>query len=223
MAVIAQWNGVRVVAFNKSGHTSLINMFLTPKNAELSRGNKPMVINSSDRAKEVGAYRGDINACQSWPKPDAILAFFRDPFRRSLSAYQHFLVRTLKERDGVRTVGRKSFEDLGFTAGMTFREFVFHLPKIDLNKDAHLEPQFTSLDSATPPDTQVYIYRLEDINDNWAKIVEAHDLSSTTDVANYNTASYDPTPYMFDADVTAIISDLYKADETIWGNCGSMH
>ena len=212
MAVVAQWGPVRVVAFNKCGHTSVINMFLTPRGETPVRG-RSAVLNSGEEAKKLGAYRGDLAACKEWPDPELVVAFFREPIRRALSAYQHFIVRT----------SRKPFQDLGFTADMSFKDFVMHLRKIDLSADAHLEPQFLAFDQATPKNTRATLYRIEDLDLAWPNMVKELGLNCTTEVMHYNQGNYDPYQYITDPEIVEVIDDLYQSDNMVWHYLGDVH
>ena len=179
MAVVAQWNGVRVVGFQKCGHTSIINMFLTPVDDSIERGKAALIVNSQDQAAKVGAYRGDLAAAQTWPEPHTTIAFFREPIRRLLSAYQHFIVRTT----------RSPFIDMGFRSGMAFHEFCAHFITVDPTLDNHLKPQNLSFNEALVG--RALIYKLEYLDAIWPQLVEHLGLKCTKEVARFNAAEYD--------------------------------
>jgi len=214
VAVVAQRNGVRLIAFQKCGHTSLINMFLTPADMPLVRGDAPAIRNSGDEAAAINAYRGDIVAAQNWPKPDLTIAFFRNPLLRALSAYEHFIVRTLKVIDGVSTLGRQSFTDLGFTADMDFAAFVLHLRNINLKADNHLKPQSTSFIEAYN-DEEVYAGQLEQLDTIWPLIVAQYGLDCTLEIPRYNEAEY-ITHKRLSGVRLSMFKELYARDYAFW-------
>ena len=153
MAVAAQRGRYRVVAFNKCGHTSIINMFLTPPDQSVVRGAMPAVQVSSDVPVEQ-VYKGFAEDVDNWPEPAYTIAFFRQPARRMLSVYQHFIVRTMQKE--LTTAGYTAFTKLGFDASMTFPVFCRHLRSIDLDADLHLKPQVTSLNAAVGGELRTY-------------------------------------------------------------------
>jgi len=213
VAVVAQRNGVRVVAFQKCGHTSIINMFLTPADMSIVRGDAPAVRNSGDEAAAIGAYRGSLAVSLNWPKPEFTIAFFREPIRRTLSAYQHFVVRTLKDIGGVKTLGRRSFTDLGYDADMTFPEFCGHLQYVNLQADNHLRPQTEALMVAGYG--TVFGRQLEELSYEWPILVDFLELDCTKEVATFNAAEYDVTEHLAGNHV-AIIEQLYEDDYILW-------
>ncbi len=157
MSVLVQRDGVRIVTFQKCGHTSIVNMFQTPKGQEIVRGTMPAVHMSNDPAPTI--YKG-FDA-STWPCPYLTLAFFREPSKRILSTYEHFIVRTAKV--SLATAGRKTFADMGFDLEMTFTEFCGHLQHVDLSLDKHLKPQSKSFFAALTSD-KYHTYKLEQLN-----------------------------------------------------------
>jgi hypothetical protein len=207
VAVVAQRDGVRVIAFQKCGHTSIINAFLTPLDAEVQRGipGVPLIRNSGDEAAAIGAYRGDVVAAHSWPKPELTIAFFRNPLARALSAYEHFFVRgTL----------RTQFEELGFKLSMEFPDFALHLRNIDLNADPHLRPQTTSYMAAGLHDN-IYAGQLEQIDVTWPLLVDQHNLDCSKQMPRYNAATYETEDRLTGARLL-LFEDLYKDDYLLW-------
>lgn len=223
MAVIAQRNGVRVVAFQKCGHTSIINMFLTPADMPLVRGTAP-ALRSDD------AYRGYAEDTQDWPEPELTLAFFRNPLIRALSAYEQFIVRGIQRplaspvisfgddhvvAPGVPSLGRQSFTDLGFTADMEFKDFCLHLRNIDLNADNHLKPQATSYMQAYGNPGQVYSGQLEQLDITWPLLVDQYGLNCTKEVPQYNAAKYETKDRLTGVHLD-LFKKLYAQDYRFW-------
>jgi len=198
MAVIAQRDGVRVVAFQKCGHTSIINMFLTPADVPLVRGG----------AIPDDAYRGTVEKARSWPEPRLTIAFMRNPLMRAFSAYDHFIIRTQ----------RASIMALGFTPDMSFTQFITHLGEIDLTADEHLKPQWLSFIEACAS-LDVYGGQLEQLDTTWPLIVDQYGLDCTKEIPHYNRAERD---YMWDTEdrlprsVLAAFKVLYATDYACW-------
>jgi len=210
VAIIAQRNGVRVVAFQKCGSTSIINMFLTPAGMPLIRGtapalNTPSVRNTGDEAAAIGGHRGDAAAAQDWPKPELTIAFFRNPLMRILSAYEHFLVRTVRD----------PFLELGFTTDMDFPKFCLHLRNIDLSIDNHLKPQIQSYTEASGLPPQVYGGQLEQLDITWPLLVEQYGLDCTLEIPQYNAAEYETEGRLTGARLD-LFKQLYAADYRMW-------
>ena len=214
MSVVAQRDGVRVVAFNKCGHTSIINMFLTPADKELVRGAAPAIRISNAAPVLQEVYRGTAMDAQHWPEPELTITFFRNPLQRALSAYEHFIIRTLDEVDGVPTLGRESFTKLGFTVGMSWYEFCAHLGKIDLSADDHLKSQAQSFTEVFTGG-EVYGGQLEQLSTTWPLIVDQYGLDCTKEVPQYNEAKYDRERMLSTAAYTRF-DQLYGADRRYW-------
>ena len=213
MAVVAQRDGVRVIAFQKCGHTSIINMFLTAPGDEVVRGAKPAVLLSGpDYPPPAKVYKG--SSAHDWPKADITIAFFRHPLQRTYSTYEHFIIRTLVHPlISAPSLGRKQFTELGFKANMSIEDFCEHLTTIDLDYDKHLKPQATSFNELRTDN--VWMGRLENLNEQWPLLVESLRLPCAKEVAHFNAASYEsyqPGPHV------QIIEDLYAEDYELWHN-----
>ena len=211
MAVIVQRGGVRVVAFQKCGHTSIVNMFLAPAGEPLVRGRS---------VPHDYALRGDVEAALSWPRPHLTIAFFRNPLQRALSTYEHFIKRTLihpeESNGGPLSLGRQSFTDLGFHPNMEFKDFILHLRNIDLSADKHLKPQHLSFDEALAS-VDVYGGQLEQLNTTWPLIVDQYGLDCTKEVAQYNKAEYEQID-IGEARL-GLFKQLYATDYRYWEAC----
>ena len=207
MSVIVQRDGIRIITFQKCGHTSIVNMFQTPAGQDIVRGTTPAVLISG--ADMPVMYKG-FDASE-WPEPRLTLAFFREPVKRARSAYEHFIVRTAKAGlVGLATADHESFTKLGFNLKMTFTEFCEHLHHIDLNLDNHLKPQTTSFIAAL--NGANYIYKLEDLSVCWPRLVKELDLPCTTHVVRFNEAKYDTTQQ------DDSINQLYADDYDLWSH-----
>jgi len=218
MTVLAQRGGVRVVAFNKAGHTSIINSFLTPRKKKIMRGGTPALLNTSDEASHIGGYRGDLTNCHEWPKPEIIVSFIRNPVRRALSAYQHFMVRKItKSADGTQTFGRQSFADLGFVIGMTFPQFCEHLATVDLLVDAHLRPQVSDLAEAgaLAECNSFIIAPLEKFDTIWPLVMSELNVDCPLQPAHMNAGKYHPDEFLH-GDADDILKELYSEDWNLW-------
>lgn len=222
MSVVAQREARRVITFQKCGHTSVINMFMTPAGQSVARGATPAVRISGQPVPEV--YKGFSDAVSHWPPAKVSIAVFRNPFERALSAYQHFIVRTLqsdevvvgaagtsKKYGGVPTQGRTTFTQLGFDHEMSFSDFVQHLGSIDLCYDKHLKPQAISFREAASG--LVHGIQLEQLHVQWPLLVRAFDLPCTTEVAEFNAADYtaDSDHWSY-----ALVTQLYADDLKLW-------
>ena len=204
MTVLAQRDGVRVAAFNKCGGTSIINTFMSRRNEN------PDFPNSNDRARAIGGYQGDLTNSQDWPEPRVLVAFMRDPARRALSAYQHFLVR--KER--------YKFKELGFEFGMSFPAFVDHLLTVNLSADKHISPCVPDL-LAAGGDCHYIVAPLEFINEAWPLIMDGVGLVDVPDIiAWHNKGSYNPDDFMT-AELREKLRELYLQDFNLW--CATYH
>jgi hypothetical protein len=196
MTVLAQRDGVRVVAFNKCGHTSIINTFMSTKED---------LPNTTDRARALGGYQGDLTNFQDWPEPEVIVSFLRNPAHRALSAYHHFCVR--KER--------YKFKELGFEFGMSFPDYVDHLLTVDLTVDAHLAPFIDDL--VTAGGDRVYVLApLELIGECWPIAMDNVGLADVPrEVLHKNKGGYQAEDYMR-FDLHEKLRGLYCEDYNLW-------
>ena len=206
MTVLAQRDKVRVAAFNKCGNSSIITTFMTAVPGE-QKYSPPGILNTVDRARNIGGYQGDLTNCHDWPQPDVVIAFMRNPAYRALSAYQHFLVRR----------ERYKFKELGFTFGMPFDEFVAHLLTVDLTYDPHLAPQIDDLVEAGGELCDYLLAPLELIGECWTEIMDNVGLGGAVPrtVLHNNKGDYNPddfmTPELYDT-----LCELYSQDYNLW-------
>lgn len=229
--IIAQRHGVRVVGFRKCGHTSIINTFCTlreefvedkppssPWSKELGDDSqRPAILNTTDRTQRANAYRGYLDTAEDWPEPHTVVGFIRDPARRALSAYQHFIVRTFNLRDGIRTVGRESFEQMGFTADMTFEDYVDHLGKVDLSLDLHIEPYYNQMPAAGTRNSRFVLAPLELISEFWPALIDDLGLDDVPrGVWHKNKGGYDSKTVLTDELADRIRDGIYSQDYSLW-------
>jgi hypothetical protein len=214
MSIVAQRDGVRVIAFRKCGHTSIINTFMsTPEDkAPSNSAAGPVVVNSTDKVKALNAYRGMIPAQEDWPEPDIILSFLRNPVTRALSAYQHFFIRN----PGFRGMSfRESLLAAGFTEDMSFEDYVAHLETLTLDEDPHIKPQYPDLEAAGGSDYEYVVAPLEMIDVCWPLMMAEFDVNCPMQVLHENRGGYDPESYLT-PDLTQRLKVLYSNDYGLW-------
>jgi hypothetical protein len=229
--ILAQRHGVRVVGFRKCGHTSIINTFCTlrsefeatetapstPWSKEPGdNSTRPAILNTTDRTQRAEAYRGYLDTAENWPEPHTVVGFIRDPVRRALSAYQHFIIRTSKLADGARTVGRESFHCMGFTPDMDFAQYCEHLGKIDPSNDPHIEPYYDRMPATGTENSRFLLAPLELISEVWPAFVEDLGLDDVPlGVWRQNRGGYKPDKYLTD-EVVDQVRTIYSADYRLW-------
>jgi hypothetical protein len=208
MTVLAQRDKVRVAAFNKCGNSSIITTFMTAVPGEQwTKYSPPGILNTVDRARNIGGYQGDLTNFHEWPKPEVVIAFLRNPARRALSAYQHFLVR--KER--------YKFKELGFTFGMSFPDFVDHLLTVDLTADPHISPQTPDLIEAGGDFCSYLLAPLEMIGECWPIAMDNVGLGDVVPRVpiHDNKGDYDPGEFMT-LELHDKLRELYSEDYNLW-------
>lgn len=212
MTAIAQREHVRVVAFNKCGHTSIINTFMSHRDGFVNP--EPATVNSHEVRRAEGYVGNLIDVdLSTWPEPEVVIAFLRNPVYRVLSAYQHFFVRTMLSISIVRF--RDNFQKVGFTRGMSFSEFVDHLLTVDLTFDPHLSPCIPDLISVGG-DRQYLLAPLELIGDCWPLAMDNVGLADVpSQVYHKNKGDYNPDDYLT-PDLYDAIRELYSEDYNLW-------
>jgi len=200
MAVVAQRDGVRVVAPQKCGHTSIINTFTTPVGEHVARG-----------ARRLEALHGASDTTKDWPAPLATVLYTRHPLARIWSVYKHL----------VREKFREQFEVLGvhsLTPFETFCEAVIACP--DLAFDLHLKPQWDSMREARVG--TMWLARLEEANWKWPQMCATFDLDCTHNLVSFNKSSDStPWPRAYHRMNRSTINDLlncYGVDMDYWEN-----
>jgi hypothetical protein len=229
--IMAQRHGVRVVGFRKCGHTSIINTFCTlrsefeatesapstPWSKEPGdKSTRPAILNTSDRTRRAEAYRGYLDQAKHWPEPHTVIGFIRDPARRTLSAYQHFIVRTAKLAEGIRTVGRESFERMGFTPDMDFAQYCHHLEKVNLSDDPHIEPYYDRLAATGTKNSRFVLAPLELISEVWPAVINDLGLDDVSlKVWHQNQGGYRTEKFLTD-EMIEQVRGLYSQDYQLW-------
>ncbi len=126
MSHCLQRNGVRLVAFNKCGHASIINTFNAAPGEKPQRGPSGL---------DPVTLKGDYKKAETWPEPVVTLAYFRHPLARIASVWNKLM----------RDTWYTSFHAYGFEKGMSFEAFCKHVMFIrDQPLDPHLRPQAES-------------------------------------------------------------------------------
>jgi hypothetical protein len=183
-------------------------MFCTPLDQSVVRGAKSEVLRGSA-----------AEAIDIWPYPALTIAFYRNPLDRALSAYEHFIKRTLvypeESNGGPLSLGRQNFTDMGFTSDMEFKDFALHLRNVDLELDLHLKPQSNSFDETTTHSTRTATYQLEQLDELWPEIVNKHALDCSTEVVSFNAAQYETKDRLSGARL-GIFEDMYQDDYERW-------
>jgi hypothetical protein len=197
-----QIHGVRIVAFNKCGHTSVINTFKTGAG------------NVSDRSakKPDGMLQGNGHAAERWPEPIVTIAYFRHPLARVAAVWNHL----------VRGHHYTPFKAMGFTRDMEFVPFCQHLLWIrDDYLDPHVEHQNLQFRQARGWLGETQIFRLDEISTCWPQMVRTWGLECTTNVAHLNNNSYPegkPWTALFDGheQIAFDLMQMYREDHQIW-------
>jgi hypothetical protein len=196
MAVVNQKGGIRVVAPNKCGHTSVINMFRTRRDKE---------------PESVKLHKHCRDDFSEWPAAKYTLIFFRDPLARAVSAYEHFIARTLRI-NARRKSGYSNFAHYGFTPEMKFLEYVKHLATIDISCDPHLLPQSDSL--LRSGSGELIVGQLERFAEQWPLLVDYLGLDCSKQIEHINKAKYDRSgaDYRGFDEAAALIREVYAID-----------
>ena len=229
MTNVVQRNGVRIVAFNKSGHASIVNTFSCSAGKDPQRG---------ERGLEV--LRGTWDKAKDFPQPHVTITYFRHPLARVASVYNYFftlareeqmskkffggLFPTLEPKDLQAKIGktefRKNLSAMGFTQTMSFQQFCNHLVhgRVNLSDDLHLRRQADSLRECGNEDSCTYYRRLEDIATVWPRMVDELKLDCTKKIAHFNNKKYTKWEVMFMGltHLRAEVKKLYKEDFEIW-------
>lgn len=202
MTLLAQRDGVRVVAFQKCGHTSIINTFLQRREGFVNP--EPAVITQTNWAHD--GVRGYPEQAVDWPEPRLLIAVIRSPLRRALSAYMHFMQR--KERDNLTR--------LGFKFGCGLNQYVNHLKTVDLREDQHIAPYAFDVVDATNDKYPTIVIPLELIDVMWPIVIAKEGLYDVPlkpwhkNPGHYNYEDV-MTPY-----AESVLSEIYSKDCNLW-------
>jgi len=201
MSHVLQRDGVRIIAFNKCGHTSVVNTFKCKRGDVVNRGHQGLEV--------LQGKPGDV---QDWPQAAVTVAYFRHPLARIASVYMNLVVKTFRE----------NFSQIGMHAHMTFQDFCETLLENSdwLVNDDHLAPQYDNYQTAADG-TSEYVSRLEEISMRWPLMVQAFSMDCTTQIAYFNRGDY-KWPLMYHRHskplVNALLS-LYGLDYATWRDC----
>lgn len=198
MGQVVQRNGVRLVAFQKCGHTSLINTFVTPPTFTVERG-----------ARHLEAKHGDSKTVGDWPVPVVTVAFFRNPLARTWSVYNHL----------VRDNFRDEFSCLGIDQSSPFDQFCEAIVSCDdLSFDNHLKPQVQSFREAAKG--SYWVARLEEAEWKWPRMCRVFQLDCTTKLARFNIADYSHpwtrAYHRMDRKLLNALLACYAGDNDVW-------
>jgi hypothetical protein len=193
-----------MVAFNKCGHTSIVNSFMTAPGSPVDRA-------ATQLRKDT--LIGNYHKAQQWPEPVVTIAYFRHPLARIASVWNHL----------IRHNWYTSFKELGFTKEMPFDAFCKHLLFIrDDFLDPHLEEQSISFRACRAWLGDTAIYRLDEISTAWPQMCRTWDLDCTTNVAHMNRRDYPegkPWTAMYkDKQVMFDLLHMYREDLQIWSD-----
>ncbi len=214
MSVVVQRNGVRIVAFNKSGNTSIVNTFQCPFGGTPQRGVRNLEVLKAPSSSD-------------FPEPIVTIAYFRHPLARLASVYNYFFElprREVIETDSMAKVQptefRVNFKVLGFRADMNFEDFCEQIiaKKDRLHEDLHIKKQSESFIADRGLAVDTWIARLDELSTVWSQMVSTFHLDCSTRIAHFNNqvgyswvAMYQDIPV-----VTKLLLELYHDDHRIW-------
>lgn len=193
MIITREREGVRLVAFRKAAHTSIVNSFLTKRGEDVVRGGK------SRRRDELTA--------------SITVAFFRNPLARLVSAYNH-LVRGDDEL-------RDSLQHSGYRHGMEFDQFVeITLSIPDSMTDLHLRSQTWQLCEAFEEHHTdvIWIGQVENLNTtSWRELRDFTGLAMPDFVPAFNARGHPPwSSYYTEALAHKALAARFFDDYTTW-------
>lgn len=203
MSHCIQRHSVRIVAFNKCGHATIINSFTAAVGEKPHRGPS-----SLQDISQIGDYK----KARTWADPIVTMAFFRHPLARVASVWNKLM----------RETWYVSFAPLGFEKDMDFKSFCLHLLFIqDCDLDPHLRSQALSFRECRGRAGDTYIMRLDEISYAWPQMVRTWDLDCTTNIMHLNRAEYpDGLPwtalYVGLEKIAFDLLRMYREDLKIW-------
>ena len=201
MTHILQHDGFRLVAFNKSGHKSIVRSF-----AEGPDGQPLEDVKRTGRGSKRPIYR-DL------PTPLVTAGYIRHPLARLASVWNHLFT----TRSGYPIIFGTQFAE-----GMAFNEFcdgVIALPEPD-KIDFHIRPQMGMFHECSAGIS--HLYRLDNLSTNWAQMCFLYQLKCTRQVRWENDRS-DAYPVAW-TQMYASVSQttigalrvMYRDDMTAW-------
>jgi hypothetical protein len=212
MTHVYQRHGVRMVSFNKSGHKSIVQSFMTMPDGQ-------------DSTKMIrGTLHGGMRQTprqvwHEWPDPLVVIAFFRHPLARVAAVWNHLF------RD---RMGYTPLLKFGFTEDMIFREFVRHLLTIEENDemDLHLMPQARAYSRCHSGAITQRIYRLDEIATVWPQMCTTWGLQCRREPFHHNSRADNypagkPWTHLWhdlEGEALELILGMYSADFDLWSN-----
>jgi len=200
-----QRHGVRIVAFNKCGHTSIVNAFQTKPGDYPQRGKNKLAIES---------LVGDYEKARNWDYPIVTIAYFRHPLARLASVWNHLM----------RQSWYSSFKSMGFERDMTFPQFLEKLLQEKGNYlDPHVKHQHLNFRECRGWLGDTWIARLDEIATVWPQMVRTWDLDCTTNIAHFNREEYPAglpwtSLYVGHEQLAFDLLKMYDLDLHIWRN-----
>jgi hypothetical protein len=208
MTHTVQRNGVRLVAFNKSGHTSLIASFMTPPTVTVTSGKRPL--------EDETLRGGSTFAVRDWPLPLVNIAFFRHPLKRLFSAWNHLTQQHLYG----------PFKAIGIKRHVTWPDFAEEISSYlwqHTKPDPHVESQYAMFLRVCDIKAPNLFFRLESSADNWERMVEWYDLDCVLRPQILNANGYDSPSYPWSKAYENIpirtrtsLNNYYVDDLRIW-------
>lgn len=203
MSHCIQRHAVRIVAFNKCGHATIVNSFTAAVGEKPHRGP-----NSLQSISQIGDYK----AAKIWAEPIVTIAFFRHPLARVTSVWNKLM----------RETWYAPFSPLGFEKGMDFKAFCKHLLFIrECDLDPHLRTQAEQFRECRGWLGDTYIMRLDEMSYAWPQMVRTWDLDCTTQTLHLNRSDYpDGLPWtaMYKGldKIAFDLMEMYREDLCIW-------
>jgi len=200
-----QLDGVRVVVFNKSAHTSIASALSTHEKLVLIPRHKDAGIKS----KRDGVVRATVDQVTAdWfeqNQPALTVAFVRHPLSRIVSVYNHLIV----------DQSFPAFHEIGFEHGMAFPDFCDHLCSMDLELiDKHLQPQSSQMDKV-PHVGETWIGQVDQLSQHWPDFLSFTGLRCGP-VPNNNERNYPPWPTYYSGKLAKMVAASFRRDITFW-------
>jgi hypothetical protein len=208
-----------VVAFNKSGHTSILNAF--------SCSASKFFTDRGERSLE-GVQRATWPDINILPNPVITLAYFRHPLIRIASVYNYFFLLAHEGQSEPspiedlsvivqKTEFRESLKKMGFEQSMSFGAFCRHLSNTNLSDDLHLKRQAESFRQCCGITGDIWLGRLEELDRTWPYTIKTLQLDCTPELPHFNEKKYNWVKFYEDHATTAdLVLELYKDDLRFW-------
>lgn len=194
MIITCERFNIRLVAFRKSAHTSIVNTFCTRSGEEVARG-----------ASAPSDFKDRGNA-------SITVAFFRHPLARLVSAYEQ-MVNGAELHAGLAM--------WGYEHEMDFADFVrLTLAIPDKEIDLHLASQSYQLCLALEEHNTeiIWIGLVEQLPTHWLEMQNFTALWDMPDtLPNFNARTHPPWPTYYTPDLIGYVLDSrYMGDVSVW-------